>query len=433
MTVYGPPDSRGVVITGIGLVTPLGPDRETTWNRLLEGHSATSWLTHAPTAATRFLGQHAGAPVFRTGPTTPSRLGIQLAAEAALEALADAGLESGLTDPERTGCVIGTSKGDIRGMAALAQSDTAPTAGPRTDWLDVFPNAPASRVATRLGILGPVLSPVAACATGLACAVRAVELIRRGDCDLVLCGSSDTSLCESVLASFARLGVLAKNFQDPATACRPFDRNRSGFLVGEGAAVLVMESEETARHRRANPLARWLAGGLASDPSGPTAVDPSGRSLSRLITTTLEQAQLDPEDLDHVNLHGTATPTNDRCETAALKHAFGQHASKLSCTSNKGGLGHLLGAAGSVELAATVLALRDQVVPPTVNLQDADPECDLDYTPQVARERPVHRALKLSLGFGGHIAAGLVEKFTAPRLGTANNGRGQGDVDRHAT
>ncbi len=426
-------DSRGVVITGVGLVTPLGPDRETSWNRLLEGHSATSWLKPPPATPPRFLGRHAGAPVFREGPAAPPRLGIQLAIEAATEALADAGLGSDLPNPERTGCVIGTSKGDIRGMAALAQLDTVPTTDPQVDWLDVFPNAPAFQVANQLGILGPVLSPVAACATGLTCAVRAVELIRRGDCDLVLCGSSDTSLCDSVLASFARLGVLAKGFQDPATACRPFDRNRSGFLVGEGAAVLVLEREEAARHRGAKPLARWLAGGLASDPSGPTSVDPSGRSLSRLITTTLGQAQLDPEELDHVNLHGTATPTNDRCETAAIKHALGTHASKLSFTSNKGGLGHLLGAAGSVELAATVLAIRDQVVPPTVNLQDADPECDLDYTPQTARERPIHRALKLSLGFGGHLAAGLVERFTAPRHSTTQRGSDQGLTGHHGT
>jgi len=241
---------------------------------------------------------------------------------------------------------------------------------------------------------------------------RGFELVRDGHCDVVLAGSSDASLCTSVLASFHRLGVLARGFDDPATACRPFDRHRSGFVVGEGAAMLVLERLDRAVARGAPIYAEWIASGYAADVSGVTQLEEKPLGLIRLIHDVLRRAGLTASEIDYVNLHGTATQQNDLCETNALKQAFGTAAKSLRCSSLKGGVGHLLGAAGSVEVAATMLAMRDGVIPPTVNLTEPDSDCDLDYTPGSPRPQRIENALKLSLGFGGHLVAAIVREFT---------------------
>jgi 3-oxoacyl-[acyl-carrier-protein] synthase II len=209
--------------------------------------------------------------------------------------------------------------------------------------------------------------------------------------------------------------VLASGFADPAAACRPYDRNRNGFLPGEGAAILVLERSDQALARGRKPYAEWIAAGRASDPSGMTRVEREPVGLARLITDVLRRGQVAPAELDYINLHGTATRDNDLCETRALKLALGGEANRIPCSSLKGTIGHLLGAAGSVELAATLLALRDGQIPPTANLTDPDPECDLDYTPLAARARPLRTALKLSLGFGGHLIAAIVAELVRVR------------------
>ena len=237
---------------------------------------------------------------------------------------------------------------------------------------------------------------------------RGFELIRDGHCDIVLTGSSDASLCTSVLASFGRLGVLARGFDDPATACRPFDRHRDGFVVGEGAAVLVMERLDHALQRGARPYAEWVTAGYAADVSGITRLEEQPTGLIRLIRDVLRRADLTAAEIDYANLHGTATLQNDLCETRALKQALGPTSRTLCCSSLKGGLGHLLGAAGSVETAAALLAMREGVVPPTVNLTESDSGCDLDYTPRHPRPRRIENTLKLSLGFGGHLVAAVL-------------------------
>jgi 3-oxoacyl-(acyl-carrier-protein) synthase len=283
----------------------------------------------------------------------------------------------------------------------------------RSAWWNQFtPNAPARSIAERFNLRGAALCPVAACATGLVSISRGAALIRQGQCDVVLAGSSDASLHPALLSSFRRLGVLAHTGDEPARACRPFDRTRSGFLVGEGAAILVLERASSALTRSVAPYAELLSAEMAADPAHLTRLDSDPASLVRLITDALARAGVTPDEIDYVGVHGTATRQNDLCETRALHQALGRSASGASCSSLKGAIGHLLGAAGSVESAATLLALRDGFVPPTANLREPDPECDLDFTPLDGRRRSLQTALKLSLGFGGHLAAAIFRKWT---------------------
>lgn len=393
-----------VVITGLGLWTPLGSDRETTWQGLVEGRSASRWLS--PPAWTG-VARLAGAPCEHPAEGEESGVDpvITLARRVAREAIADAGLTPALLANETTGVVFGTSKGGLH----TASQWLAGNPNPLRTWLDVWPNSAAQEIGQFLGCQGPVLAPVAACATGLAACLRGYELIRDGRCDVVLVGSSDASLQPAIAGSFQRLGVLARQFDDPATACRPFDRHRSGFVIGEGAACLVMESFSHALARQARWYAQWMDGRMLSDPAGLTQLDPQGTSLGRLLADLRNTTGGAP---DYINLHGTATVPNDRLESKAVRSLFGGLADQISCSSLKGGLGHLLGAAGSVELAATLLAIRDQVVPPTVNLLTADPELDLDFTPVTPRRRSIERAWKLSLGFGGHLSAACVARLS---------------------
>ena len=438
-----------VVITGLGMVTPLGVGREASWRRLLRGETATRWLSpdfwsppaqsHAaavglslqelPLPAGLLAGAPAPEPFGPQNPAGGNRL-VDLALTAAAEALVDAGLPVAaegvgeICDPTRIGCVIGTSKGGLEAFQGFLQQVGATggfRGGERDEsainfWADVPPHASAAAVASRWNLQGPLLCPVAACATGAACLIRAAELIQHGVCDIVLAGSTDASLQQALMASFHRLGVLARRFTDPAEACRPFAARREGFLIGEGAAVLVLESAESARRRRVSTYAEWLGGRLACDPTGLMLLDEQAESLTYLLTETLRQTGLTPAEIEHVNLHGTATQSNDLCETRAVRRVFGASAQLLSCCSQKGAIGHLLGAAGSVEWGCTLLAMRDGIVPPTANLDEPDPQCDLNYTPLTAERRAIEHAVKLSLGFGGHLVAGVVRKGDRPAV-----------------
>lgn len=401
-----------VVVTGIGIVSPLGADRETTWRTLVAGRTATAWLPqlsgeefareeHAPWA---------GAPAALSGNgVNREEPAIRFALIAAREAMADAALTTRPPEPHRFGCVMGTSKGGLTsfGRAFRNHRDGIATVAAEDLWNASAPPAAAQAVSREMGCRGTCLCPVAACATGLVSIIRGSELIRGGDCDAVLAGSSDASLLPAVLASFRRMGVMASGFDRPDRAVRPFDDNRTGFLVGEGAAVLVLERAASAASRGVVPYAEYVGGGCRADLAGITQVDETGSSLAVLITDVLRRANVEPSRVDYACLHGTATRSNDRCETAAIKRAFGLHALRLSCSSLKGAMGHLLGAAGSVETACALLALRDNIVPPTANLTHPDPGCDLDFTPQHARPKELRTVLKTSLGFGGHLAAAV--------------------------
>ncbi len=397
-----PLSSRQVVVTGVGLVTPFGAGREISWSAIRHGQSAVRWLDADDlNGAVPDGAQWVGATAPRESLSASSEPVVSLALTAAREAMTHARLASTLVLSERGGCVIGTSKLGLRSFArAMRQTDDLPHEL-------LWPNAAALAVAAEWKLSGPALCPVAACATGLVSLIRGADLIRSGECDVVLAGSSDASLVPIVLGSFQRLGVLARGFDEPTAACRPFDAERSGFVIGEGAAVLVLEDRAHAAARGATVLAEFVAGGMASDPSGLTQVDPAGTALAWLIRDVLRRANVLPEDIDALNLHGTATRANDVAETRAVRAAFGSAADHLACSSQKGAIGHLLGAAGSVESALAVLSLRDQILPPTINLRSPDPECDLDYVANQTRPRRLRNVLKLSLGFGGHVAVGL--------------------------
>ncbi|VAX40824.1 3-oxoacyl-[acyl-carrier-protein] synthase, KASII, partial [hydrothermal vent metagenome] len=315
---------------------------------------------------------------------------------------------------QRFGCVVGTSKGGFQSFKKSAQQfanhpanhpdKSFPLAG-----LEEFPaNRASVEVATTLNLQGAVLCPVAACATGLVSLMQGANLIANGYCDTVLAGSSDASLQEILLGSYNRMGVLAKNFENPQTACKPFDKTRNGFLVGEGAAMFLLEEAAFAEARGATPYAEWVTGHLATDISGLTSLEEDATSLTWLIQNCLQQAKMSPSEIDYINLHGTATRLNDIYETNALKKACGRTIYDIPCSSFKGALGHLLGAAGSVETAFSLLAMRDNIIPPTLNLTTPDPQCDLNYTPHIASSQTVNSLLKLSFGFGGHLAAAVL-------------------------
>lgn len=397
-----------VLITGIGCIGPLGKTRDEFWQRLLAGDRGVRPLSAEDLHRLEWpAGQpfdFVGAPAELAAEPDADEPVLCLARLAAAEAAAHAGLTRDACDPCRAGCVVGTSKG---GLTAFSRAFAAQRRGAAASmWRHVPPNIAASRISVELGLKGPCLAPVAACATGLVCVLRGFDLIRSGVCDVVVAGSSDASLHPAVLASFRRMGVLASRFAEPAAACRPFNRDRNGFAVGEGAAMFVLERRSHAAARGANAIARVLGGSVLADPSGMISVDADGAALARAISDTLERCGVQPADVGHVNLHGTATRSNDAAEARALTSALGSHAKRVPCTALKGAIGHQLGAAGATELAATAFAVRSGRLPPTVNLTDPDPECELSLARVVRQvEGP---GLKLSLGFGGHVAAALL-------------------------
>jgi len=414
--------SRSVVITGVGLWTGLGADRESTWGALREGRSA---LRRVELPGTDELSTVAGAPHFRSscegesGLTDPA---LSLLLGTTREAMGDAGLapsDPGRPlpyDPERIATVVGLSKGCLRNLGRVASGVPGdPTEPESRFWPDrCWPNSGASLLASQYDLRGPCLSPVAACATGLIAALQAADLVRRGACDVALAGAADASLEPLVLGAFRNMGVLARVEDDPTRALRPWDRRRSGFLVGEGAAVLVLERADHARARGAVPYAEFAGGAFGSDAFHATNQNPDPTGLSELLRRAMANAALRPAEIDLVNVHGTATPSNDPLECQALRRALGEAAEGVSCTANKSQIGHLLGAAGAAELAITCLSVRDGFVPPTVNLDEPDPACDLDGTPHVGRQRPIRAALKMSIGFGGHVAAALLRRVEGP-------------------
>jgi 3-oxoacyl-[acyl-carrier-protein] synthase II len=413
-----------VVVTGIGLRTGLGLSAQETWENLKAGRQAFRVLD-VPTAPG--TPPYVGCPVAR--PVNEALGTLCLAADAAYS---DAGLrlphEPGGhdLDRERAAVVVGMSKGDLGKLSEMHRALYArePDAQKTLeDWeLMTWPNSVAAFLAHFWDFRGPCLAPVAACATGLIAALQGAALIRRGVCDLAVVGAGDASLEPLVLGAFRRMGVLARvdvrAGDDPARALRPWDKNRSGFLVGEGAAVLVLERDDHARARGVAPYAELAGGASGADAHHLTDLNPDPTGLAHVIGRALADAGVAVGEIDHVNVHGTATLGNDPLECRALRMALGPRADRVACSANKGQIGHLLGAAGAAELAITCLALRDGFIPPTLNLTDPDPACDLDGTPLVGRRREIDAALKLSIGFGGHLAVAVVKRWeNSPRDG----------------
>ena len=398
-----------VVITGLGALTPLGLDVPTTWQALLEGRSGIGPITRFDPAGmrSRIAGELKGfdpeAALGRKEARRADRF-VQMAVVAAQEALADAHLT--IDDANRTdvGVIVGSGIGGIETL--VEQINVLQTRGPDRVSPFLVPmfivDLVAGEIAIRIGAQGPNYSIVSACSTSAHCIGEAAEVIRRGDAVAVLAGGSEAGVVPIGVAGFAAMRALSERNDAPERASRPFDAERDGFVMGEGAGVVVLEDFEYAQARGARIYAELLGYGATDDAFHITAPSEGGEGAVRAMRMALRKARLDPHEVGYVNAHGTSTPLNDKLETEALKAVFGRAAYDVPISSTKSMTGHLLGAAGVVEAIVCILAIRDGRLPPTINYEHPDPECDLDYVPNVARERHIDVALTNSLGFGGH-------------------------------
>jgi 3-oxoacyl-[acyl-carrier-protein] synthase II len=402
--------ARKVVVTGLGLVTPLATGVERTWQALLAGKSGVGNITRFETGAlkTRIAAEvkdfDAGSWMDRKEARRLD-LFVQYALAATQMAVASSGLligEGGYS-PERVGVILGS------GIGGLASAQEHHEKALRTGFdrlspffvLQILTNTAAGLVSIRTGAAGPNWAPVAACSTGAHAIGEALWSIRSGRTDAVIAGSAEAAVTSLSIGGFEAMRALSGRNEDPQGASRPFDKGRDGFVLGEGAGVLILEEMESARRRGAPLLAEVAGYGANADAYHLTQPPADGARAASCMRLALKDAGLNPEDVGYLNAHGTSTPLNDVHETRAIKQAFGPHALRLAVSSTKSMTGHLLGAAGSVEAAVSILALHRGVLPPTINQETADPECDLDYVPNQAREVRTKAVMSNSLGFGG--------------------------------
>ena len=393
---------RRVVCTGLGLVTPVGCDRATTWAAIKAGTPGIRYLQETfPDIDVRIGGEVLDfEPV--PGDERWERY-IQFALKATDECLADAGLEITPDLAPRAATVVGSSKGGLKSLVVVHTCMLEGKLCPPDLFTNFLPNMPAAAVAARTGALGPVATSVAACATGAHCVIMGTNYVREGKADVALVGSTDASIIRPMVAGFNNMRLLASDDGDPGAACRPFSRDRTGFGIGEGAGVLCLETLDGARARGAKIYGEIAGTSWGADAYHYTSINPEAGNIARLIRLAIERAGLEPRDVGYLNAHGTGTLQNDALESAAIRQAFGPAAGSVAVSSTKSMIGHLLGGAGSVEMAFSLLALRDNFAPPTINLRVPDPECDLDYVPDVGREISTDASLSLSTGFGGQI------------------------------
>ncbi len=418
-----PDPARRAVVTGLGAVTPIGNDAATYWQNLLAGVSGAGPITSFdPTG----WDVRIAAEVKDFDPTIAmdrkmarrmSRF-IHLGVAAAAEAVEHAGLDFADWSPERrdrVAVVLNTGGG---GMEQVTEGDDAlRTKGPGQVSPFAVPalsgSMAAAQVSMKYGLTGPVITQIAACASGVISFQDALRLIQTGECDVVLAGGSEAPLLPIAFAALANMGALSKRNDEPERASRPFDRDRDGFLFGEGAGVVVVESAQHALQRGATIHAEIVGAALTADAFHISAPEPTGRGATMAMTKALRSADVAPDEVDYIVAHGTSTPLNDVTETRAIKAAFGDHAYRVPISSPKSMVGHLLGAAGSVAGIAAIGAIRDGWIPPTINLENPDPECDLDYVPNAKRQATVDTAIINGFGFGGQNAVAVFRRFAA--------------------
>lgn len=409
---------RRVVITGMGAVTPVGNTVEESWQNLKAGKSGIALIERFDTSdlATKFGGEvknFDAAKIF--GRREARRLDryTHFAREASRQAIEQSGLLNNGTNRERVGLVIGSCVGGMD--SSIEQYNTLNNRGPgRVSPFFItmlLPDAAAAHVAIDYNLMGPNLCVSAACATGTNSLGEAFEIIKRGDADAMIAGGSEAAVNRLIISSFNVMKALAEDNDDPAGACKPFDLNRTGFVMSEGAVVLVLEELEHARKRGANILAEFIGYGTSVDANHMAAPreDAYGAILS--MQRAVARAGIDPGEIDYINAHGTGTRLNDKVETKAIKQVLGEHAYDVTVTSSKSMTGHLYGAAGALEAMVCVKTLTDGIISPTINYETADPECDLDYTPNQARPADVQVALSNSFGLGGRNATIILKKF----------------------
>jgi len=407
-----------VVVTGIGLVTPVGSDRKSTWDGLLAGRSGIDYISlfdsegYTSRIAAEVNGFDAADLLGRKVAKRLDRFS-QFAAVASLEALEDAGIDMATEDPDRVGVLIGSGVGGI--ITITEQYNVLLEKGPKRVSPFLVPmmlgDMASGQVSMMIGAKGPNFSTVSACATGADSIGEALEMIRRGRADVVIAGGTEAAICEISVAGFNSCMALSTRNDDPQGASRPFDSERDGFVLGEGAGVLILESIEHAEKRGANVLAELAGYGASSDSHHVTQPHPEGEGAARAMKWALDDAKLQPEDVIYINAHGTSTPMNDKFETIAMKRMFGDHVYNLAISSTKSMTGHLLGAAGGIEAAFSVLAVNEGAIPPTINLENPDPDCDLNYTPNKAVKQEVEVAMSNVFGFGGHNASLVFKSF----------------------
>src|SRR5881396_2097683 len=405
-----------VVVTGMGTVNPLGKDLEEYWHGLIEGRSGASPIERFPSdrLVTKFACQvntfNPQDYIERKAAQRMARFS-QMAVAASGMALADSGLDLAKEDSFRVGVAMGTGIGAFDDMTTGAISFATkgrlnPMYAPT-----IIPNMAGASVAMQFHLRGPNTTVTTACAASTQTLGDATRMIQRGDADVMLAGGTEASLCEVGIASFNAIRALSTRNEAPEKASRPFDRDRDGFVPGEGAGTLILESLEHAQKRGARIYGEVLGYATTNDAFHQVAPDETGEAPARAVTLAIKDAGLEPADIDYVNAHGTSTQLNDAGETKALKIALGDHAHKVAISSTKSMIGHLLGAAGAVEAIATLLTINRGIIHPTINYENSDPECDLDYVPNTARRQDVNVAISNGFGFGGHNAVVVLTRF----------------------
>ena len=407
-----------VVITGMGVISPIGSNLENFWQGLTAGRNGIGKITHFD--ANLFSSQIAGeAKDFNPADYLDKKEArklvrfVQFAIVASKMALDNSGLKITEENANSTGVFIGSGIGGIGFLEEQAYilKDKGPARLSPFTVPYMITNMAAGMVAIKTGAKGPNSCVVTACASGTHSIGDAMRIIQRGEATAMIAGGTEASITPLGVASFCAARSLSTRNDTPEKASRPFDKGRDGFVMGEGAGIVILESLESAKKRGAKIFAELVGYGMSGDAHHMTAPAPGGEGAARAISAALADAKLGPEDIDHINAHGTSTKLNDKFETMAIKAVFGEHAKKIAVSSNKSMTGHLLGAAGAVELIASALSVKNDVVPPTINYEVPDPECDLDYTPNKARKMKVKTVLSESFGFGGHNAVLIVKKF----------------------
>ncbi|MBN2983551.1 MULTISPECIES: beta-ketoacyl-ACP synthase II [Cohnella] len=409
-----------VVVTGMGVITSLGADLNTFWNHLLAGKSGVSLveafdMTDYPTKIAAEI-KNFNPEQFGIDKKDARKMDrfVQFAMVASGEAIKDADLRIGdNAEADRVGVSIGSG---IGGLGTWEDQHTIlMEKGPRRVSPFFIPmmiaNMASGQVSIATGAKGPNTTAVTACATGTHSIGDSFKMIQRGDADVMICGGAEATIRPIAMAGFSNMRAMSTRNDEPEKASRPFDTGRDGFVMGEGAGVLILESLEHARRRGARIYAEVIGYGMSGDAHHMTEPDPDG--AARCMSRALKDAGIAPEAVDYINAHGTSTPVGDKSETAAIKATFGEHAYKLAVSSTKSMTGHMLGAAGGVEAVILGLSLQNGVIPPTINLEDQDPECDLDYVPNEARKADIDVALSNSFGFGGHNATIIMRKYEA--------------------
>ena len=409
---------RRVVVTGMGCISPVGNNVRDTWSAILAGKSGSGMITlfDASKHKTRFAAEVKGfdaAAMFGQREARKMDRFTQFATAATSEALEHSGLKIDESNRDRVGILIGTGIGGIGTM--MDQADIMRERGPDRVSPFLIPmmisDSAAGMLAIRVGARGPNMAIATACASGNNAIGDAVETIRRGAADVMIAGGSEASLVPLAMAGMNVMGALSTRNEDPQTASRPFDKDRDGFLMGEGAGILILESLEHAQARGVNILGELSGYGTTDDAHHISAPAENGAGAAMSMKLALEDADLNANDISYINAHGTSTPLNDKSETAAIKTVFGEQAYNIPISSTKSMTGHLLGASGAVEAVFCIMAIRDEILPPTINYQTPDPECDLDYVPNEPRKVSPAHVMSNSFGFGGHNATLIFSRF----------------------